>query len=139
MHGKRVTAPLLLATIVATMVWVLPASAGAATPERGSKTKEVVTRREEGGLADAIGLVQKVTVAQDRTVITYRAAGEKRPRHLVIDYGEVASAMATSPGGSGLYWATIALACTGLAMRLIRLNQACVPELAQQRIPPADR
>jgi hypothetical protein len=121
------------------MVWVLPASAGAATPERGSKTKEVVTRREEGGLADAIALVQRVTVAQDRTVITYRAAGEKRPRHLVIDYAEVASEMGASPGGAGLYWATLALACLGLAMRLTRLNQACVPELAQQRIPPADR
>lgn len=120
---------------------VLPWTAGAASPERDSKP-DVVTRRDEGGLAEAVGMVKKITVSGDRAVITYRAAGEKRPRHLVVEYSAVASAMLYGDDGPPLYWTLMALVAMGLAARLARLNkmrEEPVPELARRRIPPADR
>lgn len=133
------TIVVLFAFAVATTVAVLPASAGAATPERGSKTNRTVARRDEGGLAEAMSLVEKVTVAGDRAVITYRAAGEKRPRRLEVDYSKAFSSVAGSGNGASLYWLTMLLACMGLAVRLVRLKEARVPELARRRLPPADR
>ena len=141
MEPLRRTATLTFAFIaVIVAATVLPQAALAAS-ERGSKP-EVVARRNEGGLAEALGLVRKVTVAGDRSVITYRAAGDKRPRDLVVDYGDVGDALLYSNAGSPLYWMMVVLVGIGLTARLARLTRAKemrVPELARRHVPPADR
>lgn len=139
---RRAAVLTFAATIIVTTAMVLPLMAGAAAPEREAKSKSTSTRRDSGGLAEAMAMVRKITVAGDHAVITYRAAGDKRPRGLVVDYSEAANTLLYADDGLPIYWMMLATVGIGLAMRLARLsriNEARVPELARRHIPPADR
>ena len=140
MRRAVILASALIVVLVAAMI--LPGIAGAAGAEREDKANGVVTRRDEGGLAEAMAMVRKITLAGDRAVITYRAAGDKRPRSLVVEYSDLARALLYPRGGPPLYWAMLAMVGTGLALRLSRLSrikEAQVPELMRRNVPPADR
>lgn len=139
---RDVWRPILLATVASAILLaaVLPAAAAPARPERAQP--ETVVRREEGGVAEALATVQKVAVSSDRAVITYRPAGEKHPRDLVVEYADMVSAILWTDDGSPLFWVALTLMGMGLALRLTRLSRIAedqIPELAERRVPAADR